>query len=297
MSKPASHLDPYPSRHESRPRRTPRADPVVWSPAADEAPISEIERGHYEKNGFLVLKNLLAAQELERLRAAADAALAREGIAEETIIEEPGSREVRSIFEIHRQHPTVDALVRDPRLVRVARYLLGDAVYVHQSRLNYKPGFAGKEFWWHSDFETWHVEDGMPRMRALSMSLLLTDNFVCNGPLMLINGSHQHYVSCVGATPEEHYKASLKKQEYGVPDHDSIRELARAGIHSAVAPAGSVVIFDCNILHGSASNISPYPRSNLFFVYNALSNRCVEPFGGMAPRPQHIANRAHVEPL
>src|SRR3546814_10756649 len=44
------------------------------------------------------------------------------------------------------------------------------------SRLNYKPGFKGKEFYWHSDFETWHVEDGMPQMRALSMSILLAEN-------------------------------------------------------------------------------------------------------------------------
>src|SRR3546814_3200003 len=56
-------------------------------------------------------------------------------------------------------------LAADERLAGVARFLLDDTVYIHQSRLNYKPGFQGKEFYWHSDFETWHVEDGMPRMR------------------------------------------------------------------------------------------------------------------------------------
>src|SRR3546814_19751740 len=72
--------------------------------------------------------------------------------------------------------------------------------YIHQSRLNYKPGFKGKEFYWHSDFETWHVEDGMPRMRALSMSVLLAENTPHNGPLMLIPGSHQSFLTCVGET-------------------------------------------------------------------------------------------------
>src|SRR3546814_8501331 len=82
-------------------------------------------------------------------------------------------------------------LAADDRLAGVARFLLGDDVYVHQSRLNYKPGFVGKEFYWHSDFETWHVEDGMPQMRALSMSILLAPNTVLNGPLMIIPGSHR----------------------------------------------------------------------------------------------------------
>lgn len=63
-----------------------------------------------------------------------------------------------------------------PRLLDIAQFLLDDEVYIHQSRLNYKPGFRGKEFYWHSDFETWHVEDGMPRLRALSISITLTEN-------------------------------------------------------------------------------------------------------------------------
>jgi ectoine hydroxylase len=109
-------------------------------------------------------------------------------------------------------------LTRDPRILAKAREILGGDVYIHQSRINYKPGFRGKEFYWHSDFETWHVEDGMPRMRAVSCSIALTPNYEFNGPLMLVPGSHRYFLSCVGETPEEHYKESLKKQEIGVPD-------------------------------------------------------------------------------
>lgn len=295
MSQAASHSDAYPSRVDPRPRMSPRQDPVIWSRERGTAPLSETELAHYEENGFLILPELFPAAELEAIVAAADAMRAREGIDPGTVIEEPDSKAVRSVFEIHRQNDVVGRLVREPRLAEIARFLLDDDIYIHQSRLNYKPGFEGREFWWHSDFETWHIEDGMPRMRALSVSLMLTDNLVCNGPLLLINGSHKHYVSCVGTTPEEHYKASLKKQEYGVPDHASIARLSERGIRAAVARAGSVVIFECNTLHGSGSNISPFPRSNIFFVYNALSNRLVDPYSGQPPRPQHIANRTHVE--
>jgi ectoine hydroxylase len=52
-----------------------------------------------------------------------------------------------------------------------------------------------------------------------------------------------------------------------------------------------VVIFDCNVMHGSNGNITPFPRANAFLVYNALSNRLVTPFGAKAPRPPFIADR------
>src|SRR3546814_548626 len=119
------------------------------------------------------------------------------------------------MFQIHAQSNLLRRLAADERLAGVARFLLDDTVYIHLSRLNYKPGFQGKEFYWHSDFETWHVEDGMPRMRALSMSVLLAENTPNNGPLMVIPRSHRVFLSCVGETPDNHYKISLKKQEYG----------------------------------------------------------------------------------
>jgi ectoine hydroxylase len=208
------------------------------------------------------------------------------------VIEEPTSRAVRSVFDVHRLSEIFRDLVGDPRLLGAASQILGSEVYLHQTRLNYKPAFRGKEFYWHSDFETWHLEDGMPRMRALSCTLLLCENNAYNGPLMLIPGSHRHFVACVGETPERHYEKSLRRQEYGVPDEESLRRLAEhGGLAAATGAAGSVLLFDGNVMHGSSSNISPYPRSNLFFVYNSVENRLVAPFCGLAPRPNHIANR------
>ena len=52
--------------------------------------------------------------------------------------------------------------------------------------------------------------------RALSCSILLTDNNAVNGRLMLIPGSHADFISCVGQTPDEHYKQSLRRWFGGV---------------------------------------------------------------------------------
>src|SRR3546814_3386447 len=89
----------------------------------------------------------------------------------------------------------------------------------------------------------------MPRMRALSISVTLTDNLETNGPLMVMPGSHRTFVACVGATPEDHYKSSLKRQDYGVPDDESLTRLAaEGGIVSTAGKVGSVIVFDCNLM-------------------------------------------------
>jgi ectoine hydroxylase len=262
----------------------------AWSPSA---PLSAQQVEGFTRDGFLVLEGLFEDRELEALQGELGRLLSDPASLEpETAITEPGSNEIRSIFLVHEQSRLIARLAADRRLAGIASFLLDDEVYIHQSRLNYKPGFKGKEFYWHSDFETWHAEDGMPRMRALSMSVLLAENTPNNGPLMVIPGSHRTYVTCVGETPDDHYRQSLKKQEYGVPDELSLAVLAHK--HGIVAPTGkpgTVILFDCNTMHGSNGNITPFPRANAFLVYNAMSNRLQAPFRADKPRPDFVAAR------
>ncbi|KUF11584.1 ectoine hydroxylase [Pseudoponticoccus marisrubri] len=291
--------DIYPTRQPDRETWIERQDPVVWSDWSDAAPISRAETEFFDRNGYLVLKGLFEPEEIAALvDTASELRGALAGSDDPTVVTEPDSAAVRTIFRLERTHRLMDRLSRDRRLAGIARFLLGDEVSIHQSRLNYKPGFSGKEFYWHSDFETWHAEDGMPRMRAVSASLLLTDNRAHNGALMLMPGSHKTYVSCQGETPENNFENSLKRQEIGTPSQQSLSDLARMhGIEDAEGPAGTLVLFDCNTIHGSNGNITPQPRSNAFFVYNAVSNALVEPFAAEAPRPDHLAARGTPRPL
>lgn len=291
--------DLYPSRHAPTPKFLPRHDPIVYSSWRPGAPLSEEQTAQYYRDGYLQLDGVLSPDEVAFLQREAGRLLGDPGdLDPETVITEPEGREIRSIFEIHAQSAVMARLAADERLLGVARFLLGDEVYLHQSRLNYKPGFQGREFYWHSDFETWHVEDGMPRMRALSMSVLLAENTPHNGPLMLIPGSHRSFLTCVGATPEDHYKDSLRRQEYGVPDEDNLSELAqRNGIVAPTGAPGTVILFDCNVMHGSNGNITPFPRANAFLVYNAVSNRLAPPFGVDKPRPGFVAARGEPQAL
>ena len=287
--------DLYPSRSEDNAGILPRLDPVVFQEPKDygRGPLSHDLVSGYADNGFLFLEGVFSKGEVEDLRKCVEELLKSEGIrGRPTTITEESSDEIRSLFSIHALGGLLQSVSFDSRLVDIARFLLGDEVYIHQSRLNVKPAFHGKEFHLHSDFETWHIEDGMPTMRAVTCSLNLTDNTVFNGPLMLIPGSHRHFVSCLGQTPPDHYKTSLKRQEYGVPSDATLsRLISSGGIVEEEGSAGSVLFFDCNALHASNCNLSPWPRINLFVVYNSVSNSLGDPFSGMPPRPEFIGSR------
>lgn len=289
--------DPYHSRVTGDPYVAERDDPVIYSSDGDA--LTDEQLKSYEENGFLTFDSLFSEDEISHLLKQTEVLKGNKKLANsELAIREPSSDEIRSFFHVHDYDPVFKALASDKRILDIVQHILGSQVYIHQSRINLKPGFTGKEFYWHSDFETWHMEDGMPRMRALSCSISLTENNEFNGPLMLIPGSHKKYVVCAGETPEDNYKQSLRAQYIGVPDPAIMTELVKE--HGIVAPKGkpgSVTFFECNTMHGSNGNISPYPRANAFFVYNSTENTLVEPYCGLKPRPEHIAVREDFAPL
>ncbi|MFD3453532.1 ectoine hydroxylase [Streptomyces sp. NPDC058691] len=284
--------DLYPTRGAAE-VLTPRQDPVVWGDPGTPGPIQPSELRGLDRDGFLAVDSLIDPDEVPRYRAELDRLCADPAVrADERSIVEPKSQDIRSVFEVHKISPVFAELVRDPRVVGRARQILGSDVYVHQSRINVKPGFGASGFYWHSDFETWHAEDGLPRMRAVSVSIALTENHDTNGGLMIMPGSHRTFLGCAGATPEDNYKKSLQMQDAGTPSDVALTELAgRHGIRLFTGAAGSAVWFDCNCMHGSGDNITPFPRSNVFIVFNSVENAAVEPFAAPVRRPEFIGAR------
>lgn len=290
------YADFYPTRGP-RARRLARVEPVLWNPVLSTLDAAQAKR--YADDGLLVLPQVLSQEQAEAVaRHAEELRRDPQGFAPEEIVQEPGAGQVRSLFAVHRRSAVLEGIARHPLLLALARDVLGSEVYLHQSRINYKPAFDGQPFQWHSDFETWHAEDGMPRMRAVSVALALTENTQHNGPLMLIPGSHQHFLACAGATPDQHYRRSLRAQQYGTPDRRLLRALAkRGGIVAPTGNAGMAIAFDCNTLHGSAGNLSPWPRVNLFLVYNSIENRLRQPYAARTPRPEWLAARQYAPVL
>lgn len=285
-------IDVYRTRLARHSQIEPRSHSVVWG-RDPRGPLTPDELRRYDRRGYHTAGSVLSDADIATCRSEVDAITARLGD-DERVVREPSNGDVRSLFAVHRLSEAIAEICAREDIVGVARQILGDEVYIHQSRMNLKPGFAGGPFYWHSDFETWHAEDGMPTPRALSVSLSLTPNYTTNGALMIIPGSHRHFVSCVGETPEDYHQESLTsyRPSVGTPEEEDVAALSdEHGIDMITGPAGSALYFDSNCMHASAGNISPDPRSNLFVVFNAVSNRVQEPFAATAPRPGHLAHR------
>ncbi|GAA3503577.1 ectoine hydroxylase [Streptomyces prasinosporus] len=284
--------DLYPTRGTAE-VLTPRQDPVVWGAPDAPGPITPADLGAFERDGFLTVDRLITEDEVAVYRDELDRLVTDPAVrADERSIVEPKSKEIRSVFEVHRISEVFARLVRDERVVGRARQILGSDVYVHQSRINVKPGFGASGFYWHSDFETWHAEDGLPRMRTVSVSIALTENLDTNGGLMIMPGSHRTFLGCAGATPKDNYKKSLQMQDAGTPSDEALTAMASEhGIKLFTGAAGSATWFDCNCMHGSGDNITPFPRSNVFIVFNSVENTAVEPFAAPVRRPEFIGAR------
>ena len=291
VSAATATTDLYPTRSGETTEILLRRGPIVFG-SPEDGPLEAADLKHFEDTGYLTIDQLITSEELtlftdELQRLSRDP----EVKADERTVVEAESDEVRSIFDIHRTNEIFRKIANDPRLVDRARQILGTDVYIHQSRINYKPGFVGKEFSWHSDFETWHAEDGMPTPRAVSLSLSLTDNYSFNGPLMIMPGSHKRYISCVGGTPEDNYRKSLIMQGAGTPDRQTLSDFAdEYGIDVLEGAAGGAIMFDSNCMHASNGNVTPFSRSNIFIVYNSVENACVEPFAAPKPRPEFVGS-------
>lgn len=283
--------DLYPSRGNKE-KIIKRVDEVVYSKnKTGNQSLNEKELEAYEKDGFLIIPDVFSPKEIKKLAQELKSLEENEKYrSKEEFISEPDSNKIRTIFNQHLFSKIYKKLSKDPRILNKVMQILGSDVYIHHGRINVKRAYRGKSFPWHSDFETWHSEDGLPNCRCLSAWIMLTDNTQFNGPLYLIKESHKSFVSCKGVTPKDNYKKSLKKQEYGVPSIDAIKKLSKNDkLVSAIGKAGTLVLHDGNILHGSSDNISPDDRTNIFFVYNSTLNIPTKPFASKSPRASFLS--------
>ena len=184
--------------------------------------------------------------------------------------------------------------------------LLGcDEIYVHQSKINIKAPFVGDSWDWHQDYIYWLQEDGIKKPALINVAVFLDEVTEFNGPLTLIPGSHNRGVLAAteikgmpaGYEDAPEWVATLTADEkYSVRRHVIEALVKESGLTSPKGPAGSVLFFHPNILHASGPNISPFGRTTLILVYNAVAN---PPTNMTSPRPAFLSASviAPLEPL
>jgi len=282
-----------------------KSAPCAAAPKEPSHAMTAEELHFYNTHGWIKFEKLMDAEVMDEARGLIDQALSQinrtntTGLVGETHMEhELGPMDFAYVLEskcatcsdqvvksIYDDDKSVSASVKDrlhhsPKIVRKVEQLLGGKVYGQQSRINFQqPG--GKGFNWHSDFETWHNEDGLEKPRCLSAVVLFDRMTTFNGPLMFIQGSHKFYAHSrlKGHHSSDNYETSLENQVYGSPPMEQIDFLYSQGkkqfgdaIETVTGGKGDVLFFDCNTMHGSTNNMSPIGRTTLFMVFNSVHN-------------------------
>ena len=162
---------------------------------------------------------------------------------------------MRTNFAAHMYSYPFAKLARHPRMVEPIRQIFGEAVYMHQFKINGKMAFDGDVWQWHQDYGTWINDDQMPEARAMNVAIFLDEVNEFNGPLMFIPGSHKQ-----GVLDAQHDTSTTSYPLWTI-DHEVIRKLVeRGGIVAPKGPPGSMILFHGCLVHASTSNLSPWNR-------------------------------------
>jgi ectoine hydroxylase len=239
----------------------------------------------YWRDGMLVLPDLFGSAEVEALRAA----FARDTlIPGDQRITEPGGTQVRAIYASHVRQPEYSALIRSPRLLGAAHDLLDPQVYLYQFKINAKPAFGGDGWAWHQDYIAWKIADNVPGPDFINAVVFLDDVTEFNGPIVFIPGSHTD--GLIRSDRSEQWRSGqhLDPDDIALSPDEMSALVERHGMVGPTGRAGTTVFFHPEIVHGSASNISPFPRRVAIITYNQVRN-APRPLG--EPRPEYLVSR------
>ncbi len=232
-------------------------------------------RERYFEDGFLTVPGYIGAAWLARLRAVvatkveASRALSASDdqfdLAPDHCAAKPNIRRLRKAVD---QHPELWAFAQDPTVVDLVADVLGPDVRFHSSKLNFKWSDGGDAVRWHQDIQAWpHTS-----FSVLTFGVYLDDTSAEQGPLTALPGTHR------GPLFEQfddsgRWSGALSARDAATLPTDRGTDMC--------GPAGTVVLIDCRVVHGSAINYSSRFRPLLLNVYSAADTLPLTP----APAP------------
>ena len=227
--------------------------------------LSTAQLCNYSNEGYVFVPELLPLAEISAVMTQLPELCA---LQRPEVIFEKDSQTVRSLMNIHTYSKAADKLIRNQSIIDPVKQILDSDVYVFQCILNLKRAFAGDIWQWHQDFSTYLIDDGMPANRLVNVLIFMNEVNEFNGPLMLVPGSHRG--------------EAIKNDVDDTTTPYPIRALNNRQVASAIevngvvapkGPAGSVIFANANIIHGSASNMSPWDRALISLTLNSVENK------------------------
>ncbi len=216
----------------------------------------------YLRDGYLVVRNFLNGQEMQKLQAIAfeDGAMRKHAF---DLNDQSGKKTKLTLW----YSPGNDAyglLTRSKRMVESADKLLDgvSAVCHFHSKLMQKEPKVGGAWEWHQDYGYWYKNEFLFPGQMISIMVAITDANKANGCLQVIKGSHK-----MGRI--EH---GFSGEQVGASQHYVDLALKTMELVFVELNAGDALFFHPNLLHRSEANLSDKARWSLISVYNRSEN-------------------------
>ncbi|WP_222182713.1 phytanoyl-CoA dioxygenase family protein [Geminicoccus harenae] len=225
------------------------------------AVLSSEQIAAYERDGFLVVKDVLSADEVAELRRVTEELVekARGVTAHDDLYDlepshSPEEPRVRRIKTPHLQAPIYDQVMRHPTILGILQDLVAPAIRFDASKLNMKAAGYGAAVEWHQDWAFYpHTNDDL-----CAVGVMMDDCAIENGPLLCIPGSHKGKVYDHHA--DGYFCGAIDPTGSDIPFDQAV---------PCIGPAGSISIHHARTIHGSALNTSDRMRRLLLFQYRA----------------------------
>ena len=232
----------------------------------------------YKENGYFLFHNAFDKKSIQNLKEDLKSHDIRNR--EEFVFEEDGITP-NAIWDVHNIFNSFKDISHSDFILNTAKaFIQNEQIYIHQSKVNFKPAFIGRDVKWHQDFTFWFHLDGMQKPEALTAAIFLDDIKLYNAPLLIIPKTHKtNYKSGIIRDTEisQHKEGKnhniIPELTYEI-EEKTLKNLAdKHDIMSIYGNMGSVCFFHSNVVHGSSNNISPYSRNILFITYNSANNK------------------------
>jgi ectoine hydroxylase len=210
----------------------------------------------FEQEGYIFLPSVFTEQEVQVMQRELPGIFSQQ---RPEVWREKDGKAVRTAFAAHHYNEAFRLLSQHPRMINPVMELLGGQVYVHQFKINAKAAFDGDVWQWHQDYGTWARDDLMPEPRAMNIAIFIDEVTEFNGPLMLIPRSHR------GGTLEAGHDLATTSYPLWTLDKATVTRLVEeGGLVAPKGPGGSILMFNCNLVHASPGNVSPWGRTIIY---------------------------------
>ncbi len=220
--------------------------------------LAEIEA--FDRDGYIVVENLLDAEETHLLGAIArrDHVLA----ASRTSRADGEGGSIDLVVENELPAESIySAIVQGEPLVSAMEIFLGDEVYHYHHKMILKEPRVGGAWTWHQDYGYWYNNGCLfPDMASCMFAVDKATRE--NGCLQVLRGSHR-----MGRI--DHIK---RGDQTGADMERVTAALERLELVHVEMNPGSAVLFHGNTLHRSDQNLSENPRWAFICCYNTRSN-------------------------